>query len=153
MEDNTGVIDPIQAFAEPLLEEMDLELVEIQFRRESNGWVLRFFIDSEQGVTIDDCANASREISAYLEVEDIIDHAYHLEVSSPGAERPLKKEQDFHRFVGKKVRIKLRIPLNDQKVFTGILKGMDGQDVQVETEGQRVVQLGIDNISKARLAL
>ncbi len=81
----------IQGFAEPLLADMGLELVEIQYRREGHGWVLRFFIDREGGVTIDDCAAASREIGARIEVEDLIDHAYTLEVSSPGLERLLKR--------------------------------------------------------------
>ncbi len=87
------LVTAIAAFAEPLLADMGLELVEIQYRREGHGWILRFFIDREDGVGIDDCAKASREISARLEVEDLIDHAYTLEVSSPGLERPLKKRR------------------------------------------------------------
>ncbi len=151
--ENNHILDVIEKFVDPLLEEMNLELVEIQFRRESYGWVLRLFIDNEQGVTLEDCTNVSREVSAYLEVEDVIDHAYNLEVSSPGAERPLKTEKDFHRFVGKKARIKIRIPLDDQKVFVGILKGLEGGNVLLEQDGQDVLSLARDNISKARLVL
>lgn len=146
------IVDTIEAFAEPLLADMGIELVEVQFRREGHGWVLRFFIDKEQGITLDDCAAASREISAYLEVEDVIDHAYNLEVSSPGAERPLKNEKDFVRFAEKKARIKMREPVGDQKVFTGILQGVEQGSVILDQDGQKIV-LDIAKISKARLTL
>ncbi len=152
--ENNHIIEAVKEFAEPLLEEMHLELVEVLFRCEGHGWVLRFFIDHEQGITIDDCAAVSREVSAYLEVEDIIEHSYHLEVSSPGAERPLKTEKDFLRFAGKKVRIKLRSPLNEQKVFVGILKGAEGENVLLEQDDQKnILKLAMENISKARLVL
>ncbi|MCI5189216.1 MAG: ribosome maturation factor RimP [Candidatus Electrothrix sp. AS4_5] len=84
---------------------MGLELVDVQFKQEA-GWVLRIFIDQKTGVNVDDCAAVSRQVATYLEVEDVIQHAYTLEVSSPGAERPLKRLEDFVRFSGKKVRIK-----------------------------------------------
>ncbi len=149
---NVKRIEAIEAFAKPLIAAMGLELVEIQFQRESHGWVLRFFIDKEGGVNIDDCADVSREISAYLEVEDMIEHAYHLEVSSPGAERPLKTKKDFERFVLNKVRIRMREPVGEQKIFVGILQGLDGGRVLLEQDGQ-VLSLEFDHISKARLAL
>ncbi|WP_232362481.1 ribosome maturation factor RimP [Desulfogranum mediterraneum] len=146
------IIEAIVAFAEPLLAEMELELVEVQYRREGHGWVLRLFIDKEQGVSIDDCASVSREVSAYLEVEELIDHAYHLEVSSPGAERPLKTAKDFVRFAGKKARLKLRQPIDGQKVFTGVLQGVEEQAVVLESDGENLL-LELENISKARLML
>ncbi len=131
---------------------MAMELVEIQFRREGHGWVLRLFIDKEGGVAIDDCVAVSREISAYLEVEDLIDHAYHLEVSSPGLERPLKKRDDFIRFAGKLVRIKLREPAAGQRVLIGTLQGMEGDSVVLALDGE-TVRVDMENISKARLTL
>jgi ribosome maturation factor RimP len=146
------IIDIIRDYAEPLLAEMELELVEIQFRREGHGWVLRLFIDSENGVTIDDCAAVSREISAYLDVEDLIEHAYHLEVSSPGLERPLKKKDDFVRFAGRNVKIKLHEPLDGQKVFTGILQGMEEGSVVLLVDDVPL-RLRMDHIARARLAL
>jgi ribosome maturation factor RimP len=142
----------IQGFAEPLLADMGMELVEVQFQREGHGWVLRFFIDKEGGISIDDCAAVSREISAYLEVEDLIDHAYHLEVSSPGLERPLKKRADFIRFAGRLVRIKLREPLDGQKVLIGTLEGLE-EDVVVLTLEHATVRIDMDNIARARLTL
>ncbi len=143
----------IEGFAEPLLADMGLELVEVQYRQEGHGWVLRLFIDrEEQGVTLDDCATVSREISAYLEVEEIIEHAYNLEVSSPGLERPLKRKEDFVRFVGRKARVKLRQALDGQRVFVGILRDMEDQSVVLEVEGEQML-FEMETISKARLSL
>jgi ribosome maturation factor RimP len=144
------LIATIQRFIEPLLADLAMELVDIQYRREGHGWVLRFFLDKEGGVTIDDCAAVSREISAYLEVENLIDHPYHLEVSSPGLERPLKKKEDFLRFADRPVRIKLQEPLGDQRVLIGMLRGLEGDAVVLEMETGKIF-LDRDNISKARL--
>ena len=142
----------IQGFVDPLLNDMGMELVEVQFRREGPGWVLRFFIDKEGGITIDDCAAVSREVSAYLEVEDLISHAYHLEVSSPGLERPLKKKTDFMRFADRLVRIKLREPLGEQKVLIGTLLGLEEDAVVLELD-KETVRIDLENISRARLTL
>ncbi len=153
MEDTSDrVTATIQGFAEPLLADMGMELVEIQFRREGHGWVLRLFIDKEKGVNIDDCAAVSREISAYLEVEDLIDHAYHLEVSSPGLERPLRKREDFTRFAERLARIKLREPINGQRVLIGTLLGLEGETVLLEMD-KETVRIDLENIAKARLTL
>jgi ribosome maturation factor RimP len=146
------LIATIQGFAEPLVAEMGMELVDVQYQREGHGWVLRFFIDKEGGVAIEDCAQVSREISAYLEVEDLIAHAYHLEVSSPGLERPLKKKEDFIRFIERQARIKLRQPLGDQRVLIGTLGGLEGDAVVLMLEGEKVL-IDMENISKARLTL
>ncbi len=146
------LIVTIQAFAEPLVADLGMELVEIQFRREMHGWVLRFFIDKEGGVGVDDCAKVSREISAYLEVEDLIGHAYHLEVSSPGLERPLKKKEDYNRFIDRRVRIKLRQPVGEQRVLIGTLCGLEGDTVVLALEEEKVY-IDMENISKARLTL
>jgi len=146
------LIATIQGFAEPLLADMGMELVDVEYRREGHGWVLRFFIDKEGGIGIDDCAKASREISAYLEVEDLVPHAYHLEVSSPGLERPIKKKTDFLRFADRRVRIKLREPLGDQRVLIGTLCGLEGDTVVLALEQEKVC-IDLNNISKARLTL
>jgi len=146
------LITTIQGFAEPLLADMGIELVEIQFRREGHGWVLRLFIDKEGGITIDDCAAVSREISAYLEVEDLIVHAYHLEVSSPGLERPIRKKEDFVRYIDRLARIKLREPMGEQKVLVGTLLGLEGDTVILALE-KETVRIDLENISKARLTL
>ena len=147
------LIATMQGFAEPLLAGMAMELVEIQYRREGYGCVLRFFIDKEGGVTIDDCAMVSREISAYLEVEDLLDHAYTLEVSSPGLERPLKKREDYTRFTGRLARIKLLEPMDDgQRLLIGTLLGLEGDVVTLVVDGREVV-VDMKNIARARLTL
>ncbi|MCL7487275.1 MAG: ribosome maturation factor RimP [Desulfobulbaceae bacterium] len=146
------VLAAIEEYAASVLDSMGIELVEVQYRREGHGWVVRLYIDREEGVTIDDCAAVSREISTWLDVEDLIEHAYHLEVSSPGLERPLKKVKDFERFAGRKARVKLRVPLNEQKVFIGIIDRVDEENVVLDVDG-KPMSLLFDNIAKARLLL
>ncbi|MCI5124488.1 MAG: ribosome maturation factor RimP [Candidatus Electrothrix sp. AR5] len=135
---------------------MGLELVEVQFRQES-GWILRLFVDRNEGVNVDDCASVSRQVATYLEVEDIIGRAYTLEVSSPGAERPLKRVEDFIRFSGKKVRVKLIDPVDDQRVFCGILTGVDKEknSITLAVDGSDAKQMVIDlrAVARARLSL
>ena len=147
-----SIIESVKKYAAPLSTDLGLELVEVEYRREGHGWVLRIYIDSEVGVSLDDCAAVSRAVGAYLDAEDLIEHEYHLEVSSPGAERPLTKEDDYRRFAGRKVRIKMRDPLEDRRVFTGILEGLEGESVILLVDNQPV-KLDLAGIAKARLAL
>ena len=129
-----------------------LELVEVQFRRESGGWILRLFIDREGGINVDDCASVSRQISAYLEVEELIEHAYNLEVSSPGLERPLKKIDDFVRFAGRKARIKLKEPIDGQRVFFGLLGSVHENKLTLDVD-DRQMEIDLDAVARARLSL
>ncbi len=147
------VIEKIQEFVGSLLPSMNLELVEIQYRQEGEGWVLRLFIDGPDGIGIDQCTKVSRELSFFLDVEDLIPHAFNLEVSSPGLERPLRELKDFKRFTGKKARIKLRHPIDGQKVFVGLIGecGEHGFDLLSE-DGSRAHYL-MDQVRKARLTL
>ena len=147
------IIEEVEKFAQTLLPSMGLELVEVQFRREGHGWVLRLLIDCEEGVTLDHCADVSREISDYLDVEDLIDHPYNLEVSSPGVERPLKSLEDFRRFAGKKAKVKLSMPLDGQKVFIGEILQVVDDTIELQLEDQTKVQFTFDKINKARLAI
>lgn len=146
------IIAAIEAYAEPVLRELGLELVEVQYRQESHGWVVRFFVDREGGVTLDDCATVSRAISTWLDVEDLIEHAYHLEVSSPGLERPLKKVEDFKRFAGRNARIKIKEPRDGQRVFTGILGEIQDNEFTLIVDEQPI-NIGFEEIAKARLLL
>ncbi|MDY0389666.1 ribosome maturation factor RimP [Desulfobulbus oligotrophicus] len=150
--DSERIVTIVQEFAEPLLAQSGMELVEVQFRREGHGWVLRLFIDKEGGVTIDDCAEVSREVSAYLEVEDPVEHAYHLEVSSPGLERPLRGRQDFSRFSDRLVRLKLHDPVKGQHVLVGTLLGLEGEAVILALDNE-TVYIDLENIVRARLTL
>lgn len=146
------IIAAIEAYAEPVLRELGLELVEVQYRQESHGWVVRFFVDREGGVNLDDCATVSRAISTWLDVEDLIEHAYHLEVSSPGLERPLKKVEDFKRFAGRNARIKIKEPRDGQRVFTGILGEIQDNEFTLIVDEQPI-NIGFEEIAKARLLL
>ncbi len=151
MDERAGsVIGLVERFAGPLVRDMGIELVDVEFRREGHGWVLRVYIDRPRGVTLDDCSTVSREISHYLEVEDPIDHAYHLEVSSPGLERPLKKERDFVRFAGRRARVKLREKRDGQRVFTGILEGVREGAVLLRTDAG-LASFPPEEIARARL--
>ena len=143
----------IADYAAKMLPSLGLELVDVQFRREGHGWVLRIFIDGPDGVGLDDCSRVSREMGDYLDVEDVIEHAYHLEVSSPGAERPLKTLADFQRFTGRKVRVKMRFELDGREVYTGILHKVEDDHLIVVGEDERRFQLPLEQIGKARLAL
>jgi ribosome maturation factor RimP len=147
------IVDKIRDFAEPLLSAMGLELFDVQFRKEGHGWVLRIFIDAEEGVTLNHCADVSREMSHFLDVEDLIDHAYHLEVSSPGLERPLRSLGDFQRFHGKKARVRLHESLGEQKVFVGIIGQATEDSIHLDLEEGGSVEFTFDQISKARLSL
>jgi len=147
------VIDKVAEFTTPLLTSMGLELLEVQFRREGHGWVLRLFIDSEEGVNVDHCARVSRELSDYLDVEDVIEHPYHLEVSSPGLERTLYKLDDFIRFTGKKARVKLKESLDGQRVYVGKIQLVNDDRIELATGEGRVVEFSYRQVKKARLTI
>ena len=147
------IIDKVQSFLQALLPTLGLELFEIQFRREGHGWVLRVFIDAPTGVTLNHCSDVSRELGHYLDVEDCIDHAYHLEVSSPGLERPLRSTGDFLRFLGKKARVKLHNQMEEGKIVEGIIEAVREELIYLRLADGGSVQFSFDMINKARLTL
>lgn len=147
------VIDRVREFAESLLPTLGLELYDIQFRREGHGWVLRLIIDKEDGVSLDDCTRVSRETSDFLDVDDLIDHPYNLEVSSPGIDRVLRTVEECRRFEGDRVRIKLFNETDGQKVFIGELQNVADNSLTVVTEEGKSYTFVWDDIKKARLAL
>jgi ribosome maturation factor RimP len=139
--------------AEPVVAGQGYELVDLEFKNEPQvgGWVLRVFIDKPEGVSLDDCASVSRELSAVLDVEDAIALTYSLEVSSPGLNRPLKKAADFQRFVGKKAKIRTRHPVGEsRRNFSGTLVGVDGGTVKIDV-GDQVCEVPVDDVEKANL--
>lgn len=133
----------------PILRE-NFELVDIEWRRESSGWVLRLYIDKPGGVTISDCAKISEIVSKLLDKEDLIHHSYNLEVSSPGIFRPLRTKEHFERFKGEKAKITLNYPLGNRKKFLGIIRGVKGETIEFEVEG-KVIEIDLKNIKKANL--
>lgn len=145
------IIESIEDLAHPILEDGGLELVEVEHVKEGNNWYLRLFIDKPGGVTLEDCKKVNEELSEILDMEDPIPQSYILEVSSPGVERPLKKEKDFERFSGKKIKVKTYIPINNQKKFKGLLQGYRDGNVQMELENGEQVSIPLDKIAKANL--
>ena len=140
-----------RALAEPILADLGLELVEVEFRRETHGWVLRLYMDRPGGVTLDDCQRVSEELGDHLDVEDFVGYPYHLEVSSPGLDRPLTRDQDFVRFVGQEARIATRSDLDGRHNFRGRLAGLqDGAVLLDLPDGQRAA-IPRELILRARL--
>lgn len=131
---------------ETILDGLGYELVDLE--RSGKGKLLRVYIDRRGGINVDDCAKVSNHLSRVLAVEGI---GYdRLEVSSPGLDRLLRKEQDFVRFAGHKARIKLRVPVEGQRNFVGVLRETRGGKVEIEVDG-KLVSLDLSNLDKARL--
>lgn len=114
--------------------EMGYELDEVEYVKEYGNMVLTLYIDSENGVTIDDCEKVSRAIDPILDENDPIEEAYYLSVSSIGIDRPLKKDRDFERNMGKKLQVKLYAPINKKKELLGVLKGYDEENFTINVE-------------------
>ncbi|WP_280768941.1 ribosome maturation factor RimP [Salipaludibacillus daqingensis] len=157
MSDN--VQERVERLAIPIVEDLSLELVDVEFKKEGHNWYLRVYIDrdqDDQGVDLDDCASVSEKLSEALDNHDPIEQAYYLEVSSPGAERPLKKEKDVYSAVGKNVHVTTYAPIDGEKAFEGKLTDFDGTTLTIETKVKtRVVTKSIpyDKVAKARLAI
>ena len=114
---------------EPVVEPEGMELVDLEFKPEMGSWVLRLYIDAPLGVTLDDCQLISRQVGALLDIKDPIEQSYRLEVSSPGINRVLRKEQHFSRYAGSPVRIKTRRKLEGRRNFQGILRGVENSRI------------------------
>ena len=145
-------IDDLWRLAEPSIEGAGLELGELEWNRESEGWVLRVCIVWPEGPRLpgsspgedalplyvghEECERISRELSALLDVSEVIRHRYRLEVSSPGIDRPLRRERDFARFAGQKAKIRTSDSVDGRRNFSGILTGMDDGKVRIECDGK-----------------
>ncbi len=146
------LLEEIRQVVEPILQSQALELVDLEYQHESRGWVLRIYLDREGGITVEECAEVSREVGAVLEVKDFIPNPYVLEVSSPGLTRPLRKPEDFKKYRNRLVKIKLYEPLEGQKNFKGTLLGLEEERVLMNIEG-RVYELPLQRIAKANLEI
>ena len=137
--------------AEPLAAELQLELVDVEYVKEGGQYVLRFLIDKEGGVTLDDCEAFSRIMDSELDRLDPIAHSYQLQVSSPGIERPLKKAADYERFSGRLASLKLFAPLNGARKYVGVLRGLEQQDILLELESGTMIRIPLKLVAKANL--
>ncbi|MDQ1913349.1 ribosome maturation factor RimP [Paenibacillus sp. GD4] len=142
----------VEALVRPFLEENEFELVDIEFVKEGGNWFLRVYVDKEGGIDIDDCGRVSEYLSARLDEKDPIEQAYFLEVSSPGAERPLKKVQDYHKAVGEHVFVTTYEPIDGLKEFEGKLASFDEETLVIEI-GKKKHILPYNKVASARLAI
>ncbi len=125
--------------AEPIVATKGLELVDVEYNKEGDNWILRVFIDKEGGIELEDCEQVSEELSTHLDVEDPIDHSYLLEVSSPGLDRPLRTDEDFARFAGELVEVSTYAPVDGQKEFVGELVGLEDGNVKLLIDQDEVL--------------
>jgi ribosome maturation factor RimP len=133
----------------PILEERDFKLVDIEFIP-SKRPILRIYIYNPEGTSIDDCEWVSKRIGALLDVEDLIDKAYVLEVSSPGLDRKFKNIEEYDIFKGRDVVIKTKEPINEKKVFKGTLLGLEDEKVKIK-ENEKTVEIPLENVSQTKL--
>jgi ribosome maturation factor RimP len=152
--DSGTVEDRVRKIAGRVAASEGMEIVDVEWRGSARRGLLRIFIDKPGGVTHADCELVSRQMSAILDVEDFIPGAaYSLEVSSPGLDRKLVKLEDFRRFAGRKVRVKLREPLNGRQQFTGLLKDVEDGLIVLEAPPADEVRFGVNDVELARLVV
>lgn len=135
---NVALEQRIGLLVEPLIKEKGLELVAVEYLKEGAHWYLRLYVDKDGGVDLDDCSEVSHLVSEMLDEKNPIPQAYMLEVSSPGLERPLKKEEDFIRFQGHLVTVHTKDLFQGYKEFSGILIGIIDDDIVLEYEDKRI---------------
>ena len=147
------ILDKVRALAAPLAQQEGLELVDVEFGGGGGRQTLRLYIDKPGGVSLDDCTAVSRSVSAALDVEDPLQGAYDLEVSSPGLDRPLRTPEHFQKFAGEKARLKTYGPLpecENRKTFVGTLKGFENDAVVIDVDG-KLFSVPLAQVSKANL--
>jgi len=144
------IIDRVRQIADPLLLSQGFELVEVEFRREARGWVLRLYVDREGGVTLEDCAQISQEMGRNLDVEDFILNPYVLEVSSPGLTRSLRTRRDFMKYRDRLVKVTTTHPIENRRYFKGRLRGVDETEIRIEMEGTEF-RIPLSEIVRANL--
>lgn len=150
------VVSQVTAIALPLLDSLGIELVDIEFRKEGHGMILRLFIDKPGGIMLDDCAAVSRELSELLDVEEVISVEYNLEVSSPGLNRPLTKPADYLRYAGKLVKVRTYEMVADdsgnrRKTFLGQLEGLQDGILHIRLKEGPTAAIPFDKVAKANL--
>jgi len=152
------LLERVRAIADRVAGSYELEIFDVQYRRESSGMVLRVRLDRpgpsavpEDSVSVDDCARVSRDLSAMLDVEDVVPTAYTLEVSSPGLDRPLRHLKDYRRFEGRRAKLVMREAVDGQTFFKGVLRGVEDSDVLIEGGDGRRHRVPFGIITRANL--
>jgi ribosome maturation factor RimP len=134
----------------PIAQKHSYELVDVEFIKEGANWYLRVYIDKPGGIHIDDCQIVSHELSEKIDKIDPIEQSYFLEVSSPGLERPLKKDRDFEKYSGELVEMKLFQPVDGRKVFEGELQGLKDNIISIKQDNGELIGFEKDKVSKVR---
>jgi ribosome maturation factor RimP len=153
-----NVVEAVRAVASRVAASHGLEIFDVQFRREASGMVLRVRIDRpgpaatpEESVSVGDCVTVSRDLSAVLDVEDVVPTAYTLEVSSPGLDRPLRHADDYRRFAGRRAKIVMRDKVDGQGFFKGRLAGVEDHDVCIDADDGRRHRVPLNAITRGNL--
>ena len=144
------LIESLRELIEPIILSEEMDLIDIEYLRESRGWILRIYIDKEGGVNLNHCSQISEQIGDLIEIKDLIPHSYFLEVSSPGLNRPLKKEKDFITYVGETIKVKTFKPIDQKRNFQGKLLGYKEGKVIMRLDSQEV-HIPFSLISKANI--
>ncbi len=144
------LIGRIWNLVEPVVAARDMEVLDIEYRRESLGWVLRIFLDSQRGITVENCAEISRVVGEMLDSADLIPIAYNLEVSSPGIDRPLRKLEHFQKHIGDIIEVRTISPVQNRRNFRGALKEVSPEGLTVQCDSQDY-SIGMPLIERARL--
>ncbi len=145
------IVEKIRTIVSNILQDNKIELIDITYRREGRGNVLRIFADTANGITVAECARINEIVGEALDKDDIIGERYLLEVSSPGLDRPLKTKADLVRQKGKKVRVHTYVPVENRKEFIGTLEEVDGENVFIVVEKGIKISIALDKIASARL--
>ena len=140
----------LQDLVEPIIVSLGYEFVGLEYMSQGKHSILRIYIDKTEGIMVDDCSRVSSQLSAMLDVEDPIKGEYSLEVSSPGMDRPLFTAAHFEQFIGKKCAIRMKMPIDGQRKFTGQIKALANGSVELEMEN-KTVSLSVDMVDKANL--
>lgn len=149
---NKKIEDTVEKIALPVINDLNFELVDMEYKKEGSNWYLRFYIDKPGGITIDDCQTVSERLSKLLDEIDPIPHSYFLEVSSPGLDRILKKDSDFIKYMGFKVDINLYRQVNGKKKYTGELSGFTNDSITIN-ENDNILTFNRSDISSVRLSV
>lgn len=147
-----SIVAAARRMVRPMLDEGGYELIDVEFVKEGGNRILRLIVDKPGGIGIEDCSRISEYVSRRLDEEDPIEDAYFLEVTSPGAERPLKTDDDFRRAVGRNVYLTTREAVHGRNEFEGILKSWDEQQLEIQA-GKKVFAIPTDKVASARLAV
>ena len=148
----TPIAQLVMDLIEPVLEAEGLELVDVEYKKEGPNWILRIFIDKEGGVTVADCQKVSHLTGDLIDVEETIKIPFNLEVSSPGLDRSLKREKDFLKFKGKRIRLHSLSPIDNKRKFTGILADFKDQIIFIDLDG-KPFEIPLSQVAKANLVI